>query len=106
MTVSLSPIRRVLPCAWTPMVHHAAGMIAASPRGAHRRLTGRRRHRDPVGGRPTVGLTHVRIPRSLMSLGRPGLLIALATVAVLVAACGGTTPGPALSDPTAIVTAA
>jgi hypothetical protein len=41
-----------------------------------------------------------------MTRRRSALLIALATVALLVAACGGTAPGPTLTDPTAIITAA
>ena len=36
----------------------------------------------------------------------PGYLVVAATAAILVAACGGTTAGPTLTDPTAIVTAA
>ncbi len=41
-----------------------------------------------------------------MTRTRPTLLMALATIALLAAACGGTAPGPTLTDPTAIVTAA
>jgi hypothetical protein len=42
-----------------------------------------------------------------MTRRRPALLIAFATVTLLAAACGGTTPSsPALTDPKAIVTAA
>ncbi len=41
-----------------------------------------------------------------MTRRSPALFLLAATVAILVVACGGTTEGPALTDPTAIITAA
>jgi hypothetical protein len=66
----------------------------------------RRRHRDTSPDRRTGYPPSPTIPGSLMIRRHPRLLLMVATAAILVAACGTTPTGPALTDPTAIVTAA
>ncbi len=66
------------------------------------RLTGRRRHGDPVVGRPRDRPTYAR---SLMTRRIPFAPTLVLAAAVVVAACGGSS-APPLTDPTEIVTAA